>query len=332
MQKPDVQVRNDDRIRLLGTLLALTDFSEQAQAEKRHQPHAHARATSKRFREARLDQHPAVVALQIMLDKNTPLEALFTLIVHFTQVPDLRVSALPKWTPSDWDKALIDFYKKANLEAYWQQESMVWDPAIEQATQVFQDAQIKTFLRPFLGTIKEELVFVPNLLYPADREIGVRTADSVIAITPPPLAWGESPPWPYNEETFYAHSYRAAISQFSSHLLKSYLRRHQAEVLEASKKEIPVGEKFRAIHRSWEEQFIALFTTAIVAIYLEDHISESEARAFVMMEKKAKGLQILPGTVSVLRRYQSEVGNRYRDLIDYLPHFPGQLRIAKRFL
>ena len=65
------------------------------------------------------------------------------------------------------------------------------------------------------------------------------------------------------------------------------------------KTELPVSDQFRALHPTWEEQFISLFVAAAVAMYLEDYVSESEAKAYVLLERKARGMQILPGTVSV---------------------------------
>jgi hypothetical protein len=51
------------------------------------------------------------------------------------------------------------------------------------------------------------------------------------------------------------------------------------------------------------------------------------------MERKTNGMVILPGMVSVLRRYQNEVEKgRYKDLLDFLPVFPKQLRVANKIV
>ena len=96
---------------------------------------------------------------------------------------------------------------------------------------------------------------------------------------------------------------------------------------------IPVGEQFGKLHPTWEEQFVALWVAAAVAIYLEDHVSQAEAKAYVLMARKAQGMTILPGTISVLRRYLTErESGRYDSLLDFLPIFPKQLRVAKRIV
>ena len=41
-------------------------------------------------------------------------------------------------------------------------------------------------------------------------------------------------------------------------------------------------------------------------------------------------MTILPGVVSVLRRYlEGHAEGRYPELVDYLPNFPKHLRVAK---
>jgi hypothetical protein len=51
------------------------------------------------------------------------------------------------------------------------------------------------------------------------------------------------------------------------------------------------------------------------------------------MERKTQGMVVLPGMVSVLRRYLGEYeGGRYTTLMDFLPVFPKQLRVAAKIV
>jgi hypothetical protein len=51
------------------------------------------------------------------------------------------------------------------------------------------------------------------------------------------------------------------------------------------------------------------------------------------MERKVNGMGFLPGTISVWRRYLSErEAGRYSSLMDFLPVFPKQLRVANRIV
>ena len=330
-QTSDVTVIIDDRIRLLSIALATTDHPEKAQQKKRHQPHAHARTTRKQMLDQGFDTHPAVQGLQDMLNRDVPLEALFTLVM-LCEWPDMKIKALPPWVGDKWNEHLWDFFQAAKIQEFWGNDNNVWQQAESQSQRVFENVQFHDFLTPFVEKFKDELMFMPNLCYPADENIGIRVGKKLIAITPPPLAWGDSPPWPYDEETMYHHSYRAALTEFGRMLLQTYLRKHPEKVEEASQKEIPVNDNFKKEHPTWEDQFISLFAIASVAMYLEDYMSKAEAKSYILMQKKVHGMTILPGTVSVLRRYLQEVGNRYDNLIEFLPIFPAQLRVAKRIV
>ena len=209
----------------------------------------------------------------------------------------------------------------------------MWESAENQAKSVFTEVYFKESLEPFLGGIKEDFAFMPNVLWPADRNVGIRVGNQLIAIVPPALAWGESPPWPYDEDSMLAtHVYPSAISQYARILLADYFRTHAEKVSAAAEKELPVGDLMAAEYPSWEEQFIELFKSAVVAIYLEDFMNETEARGYILMEKKVHNMTILPGTISVLRRFLQEKGNRYDTLADFLTVFPAQLRVAKRII
>lgn len=330
-QASDVTVKIDDRIRLLSIALAATDHPEKAQQKKRHQPHSHARGMRKYMLDHGYNSHPAVQGLQAMLDHQVPLTALYTLVM-MCDWPNMKIKAMPPFVPDNWNTHLWDLFQTAKIKDYWGNDNNVWAQAEAQSQRVFGKVQFHEFLTPFVGEFKEKLTFMPNLGYPADENIGIRVKKELIAITPPPLAWGDSPPWPFDEESMYHNSYRAALNEFGRMLLHAYLHKHADKLEEASQKDMPVDDKFKADHPTWEDQFTELFISAIVAIYLEDHMSKGEAKSYILMEKKAHGMTILPGTVSVMRRYLQEVGNRYDNLSEFLPIFPSQLRVAKKIV
>lgn len=327
-----VKIIVDDRIRLMSAALAATNFPQAAQDRKRHHAHAHARATVKYLTEREMDKHPAIVTLQGLLDQGTPLEALFTAAMSM-EWPSLAASDLPQWVPAGWNEQLKDFYEKAELAAWWEKSKQVWDGAEAQSRHVFTEVYFKDTLIPFIGEVPQELVFMPNVLYPADHELGIQVDNQLIAIVPPPLAWGESPPWPYDEDSMLAiHIYPSALSEYARLSMLDYLRTHTEELSTATETDLPVGDQMQAQYPTWEEQFIALFKSAVVAIYLEDFLNATEARGYMLMERKVHNMTILPGTVSVLRRYLQEKGNRYATLAEFLVHFPKQLRVAKKIV
>ncbi|MGJ3237200.1 MAG: hypothetical protein ACFE0Q_00695 [Anaerolineae bacterium] len=328
-----VKIMLDDRLRLIAMALAATDFPQKAQAQKRHHAHAHARAAIKHLQDRAMNQHPAIVTLQDMLDQGVPVEALFTLAMFF-QWPQLTAPTLPDWVPAGWNEQLWDFYQQSEAGLFWQAADKSWQNANAESERVFTDKVFfKDLLAEFVGEVQEEMIFAPNLLWPADREIGIRVENQLISIVPPPLAWGESPPWPYDEETRLAeHTYPMALSQYARLLMLNYLRSHADQLGDATEKDLPISDELKAQYPTWEDQFLLLFKSAVVAIYLEDYINETEAKGFMMMEKRIRKMTELPGTVSVLRRFLQEKGNRYNTFAEFLSVFPTQLRVAKKIV
>ncbi len=329
-QPSDVIVRLDDRIRLMSALLAATNWPEKSQQKQPHGTHLHARATRKYLADHL--NHPAVQSMQHLLEQGAPLEAMYTFILCLSWPGlTLEIDRLPAWVPSGWVMDIRDFYTTSNLVQWWRREDVLWQKSLTESQRMFKNVNFKPFLESFLGEINEDLVFVPNISYPSDQEIGIRIGRELVCIAPPRLAWGDSPPWPFDEDP--AHVYRAALSQYGRLLLMTYLRANAAKLADVTKTALPVGDHLAALYPTWEEQFTALFVSAAVAIYLEDHVSQAEAKAYVLMARKAQGLTILPGTISVLRRYLSErEAGRYQSLLDFLPVFPKQLRVAKRII
>ncbi|PJF21148.1 MAG: hypothetical protein CUN56_12565 [Phototrophicales bacterium] len=327
----DVIVRLDERVRLMSAVLAATDYPERSQKLKPHGTHAHARATRKHL--LKYTQHPAVQAIQAYLDQGQPLEALFAL-VSLMSWPQLDIPTLPPWVPANFNAQLRDFYEATDLKTLWEKDQPLWDKAHLQLTHAFKNVMLKPFFEPFVGKIEDNLVLMPNISYPTAYDVVFKLRNEIICIVPPPLAWGDSPPWPYDEPTMITQSYRAAITSFGSILIKAYLRSHMDQLQEIMQNDLPVHDQFKAQHPTWEDQFTTLFLSAAVAMYLEDHVDEREYKSYMLMEKKARGMALLPGTVSVLRRYLQEVGNndKYNNLIEFLPIFPKQLRVAQKIV
>ncbi|MFN8528729.1 MAG: hypothetical protein U0670_08975 [Anaerolineae bacterium] len=328
MTVSDVSVKLDDRTRLMSAALAATGYPDSAQERRPHGTHAHARSTRKQL--SAFKNHPAIAALNTLLDQRAPLEALFTLAMVL-RFPDCALERPPRWMPPDWNLQLRDFYETADLANFWQQEHEDWDKALTDAQKAFESVQFKPFLAQFIGDFPERLFFIPNISYPTDQEMCLRLGNDLVCIIPPRLAWGESPPWPFNEDP--AHVYRAALMQYGRSLVMNYLRVHADKISEISQTPLPIGDQFQSMYPTWQEQFTNLFVAGAVALYLQDHLSKTEADAYVMMERKVRGITILPGMISVLRRYLAEKeAGRYASLIDFLPVFPRQLKVANRIV
>jgi hypothetical protein len=326
----DVTVRLYDSVRLISAVLAATNYPEKVQEAHPHGSHAHSRNTARYLKPYR--NHEAVKGMQALLDNGAPLEAMFTLVAHLP-FPSLELNAPPKWLPPNWTQHLADFYEQAKLTDWWQDqhERELWDAAMAQSNIMFADTNFKAFLGQFVGEISETFVFMPNISYPSTREIGMRVRNTeLVAVCPPRLAWGDSPPWPFDEDKPYIH--RVALQQYGRLILVPYLRRHADKVAEAAKSELPVSDQFRAIYPDWGAQFINIFMTAAITIYLEE-LDKLEARAFIQEQVRRHNMKILPGAVSVLNRYRQErESGKFDELADFLLVFPKQLKVAKKIM
>ncbi len=324
----DVTIQLSDQIRLISAVLSITDWPQKAQERQPHGTHAHARATRK-FLEP-MKAHPAVQGMQHILDQGAPMEALFDFALRMTW-PGLEIEQMPTWAPLGWNALLRDFYSQSGLEKLWKNEEFQWQAALAQAERAFREVSYKPTLKPFFGEVQQELVFVPNITYPSESEVTLLFDNRIICISPPRLAWGDSPPWPFDEDPAYIR--RVALSQYCKILMIDYLRHHAEKVAQASETPLPVSDQFRARYPTWQEQFTNLYIGAISAIYLEERVSKSEANAYVLMERKAAGKTTLPGMISVLKRYLNDYNSgRYKEFGDFLPLLPKQLKVAAKIV
>lgn len=324
----DVIVQLDDRVRLMSALLAATAYPDQAQHRRPHGTHAHARATRKYLHN--WHDHPAAAGLETLLDQGAPLDALFTLALAL-RMPEMTFPQLPRWVPISWDTQIRSFYEQANIAGWWQEETEVWARGLIESRRMFEGVLLKPLFEPFVGTVPEQLIFLPNISYPTDTELALRVGGTLVAIVPPPLAWGDSAPWAFDRDL--AHVYRAAIVAYGRLLMSQYLRQHADRITEAASTPLPLNDQMRALYPTWQEQFTAYFLAGLVAIYLEERVNPQEALAYVLMERKTRGMAALPAVVSVMRRYLSEFeAGKFKELADFLPLFPKQLRIANRLV
>lgn len=325
MANKSIVVRIDDRIRLMSAILSVTNYPDKAQQHIGHRPHTHARNTTRWLHEYK--NHPAVVQTQLLLDKKAPLEALYTYILRLPW-PDLKGAEAPPWIPANWNHHMRDLYETSKLQRLWNDEAGQWEKAQIEAVSVFKEVDFYSFLKPFFGDVPEQLVFMPNISYPSETAVGVRMDNELICAVPPRIAWGDNPPWPFTEDK--AHVFSSSLVEYVRLLMLAYLRQNAKAVDPVTQKELPVSDEFKARFPTWGEQFTFLFVAGVVALFLETRVSKKEAEAYILVEKKAKGVTILPGVVSVLKRYLGDYQNgKYKELTDFLPLFPGHLKIAK---
>ncbi|MBK9123310.1 MAG: hypothetical protein IPM16_09345 [Chloroflexi bacterium] len=326
----DVEVRIDTRVRLMGALLAMTQYPESVQHVRPHGVHVFARNTRRTLGDMSGD--PTVVQVQQLLDDGITLETLFALSMHLHPTTFELVRPLPGWVPSNLATNIRDFNKRTKLSLWFEKERAAWEKAEQESRNVFASVQFRPLLSQFFDNVPTRFVFVPTLLYPSDRDVTVLFDGELICIAPPPLAWGDNPPWAYDDPAMLSYSLFNALGGYGKLLLDRELEANPGAIEEAADQALPVNEQFRAAFPTWKGQFRELFAYALTALYLEDYVSDREYRAFVLIEQRMRGMNILPGTVNVMRRYMKERGNKYATIADWIRVFPIQLRLAKRFV
>jgi hypothetical protein len=174
-----VLVAVDARLQLAGCLLAVTDWPEREQTQKAYRPHRVAETA----RRALADQrgHAAAVAAR-GLD--------------------------PQWLFShalaaDWPEAMAplmaDFAAIAAVAQFCAESAGDWQAARADLENVLARADLAGFLAGLVDGLEPALLVHPNLLYPGRQALAVRAGDQIVLSQPPPLAWGTSAPWRYNE-------------------------------------------------------------------------------------------------------------------------------------
>ena len=230
----DVQVRIDDRARLMGALLAATRAPDLAQARAKHGTHAHARATRRRVQP--LVHHPAALAADALLERGMTPKSLFALA--FALDPATLRPAVPfAGLPPALSDGLPDFALRAELADWWDVEAEAWERSTAEAQRAFVGVVLAPFLEGFFGPTAAQLTFMPNIGYPADETLALAANGGLIAVSPPPAAWGESPPWPFDEDL--AHVQGAAIAAYSRLRLADALREAPGERAAAGLRPIP---------------------------------------------------------------------------------------------
>jgi hypothetical protein len=97
-----------------------------------------------------------------------------------------------------------------------------------------------------------------------------------------------------------------------------------------SDKPLPIDEKYLETHPQWADQFMGVFRGALIAMFLEDSVSNLEAKSFLQMVQKNEGLTALPSVISLFRRYVEDYRlAKYKSFAEYLPNFAKHLRVAK---
>jgi hypothetical protein len=323
-----ITVEIDNRVRLLSALLSLTTWPEQEQGFKPHGIHAHAKSTRQYLAEA--EYHPAVIGMQEALESGESLSDVFRYSCALNW-PGLRLRGRdgPQWASPDWPAHIRDFAHSMRIDELWHRDRTAWTSAVEEAQRALEPGDPVTFLSRFFGPLDVQLIFVPNLCYPTSETLGFRDGKRLVAICPPPIAWGTNPPWPYDDNP--GDTPRDAIGTYTRVLLRELLAANPEETDVARKTKLPVPNTFRARYPDWIDQFQHLFVSGVTVLYLQATFGSVESDAYLLMTNKTHGSEVVSSVAEILGKYlESQAQGKYVTFIEYLPAFLKSLRIAEK--
>jgi hypothetical protein len=249
-----IEVCLEDRLRLAGALLAAGEWPEVEQKLKPYKPHRVAESARKYFSTARA--HPAVLAAQALAGQGEGLGGLFT---HFLQGD----------APESLAAELTGFATATEPEKFWAETEADWQAGVNEAHEVLARADLEQFLADLFGPLSLSLALMPNLLFPGQQCLALEAGSRLVIYAPPPLAWGASPPWRYNERP---DEVLAMVSQTAA---RYFVEPH-----------LPAGAEALSL--------------AAAVLFLRQAEGEAAGDQFMVIQKKTRGWRGLPGVVSTL--------------------------------
>ncbi|HEX6386218.1 MAG TPA: DUF4932 domain-containing protein [Anaerolineae bacterium] len=275
MFEASVMVKIDERARLVAAVLAASNWPEREQAQLAHAVHPHAKQTRQFTRQ--FGDHPAVQAINEALQNDIAIDEPFTAALR-GRWPDFALleSLSQAWQSETWVQALADFARETAIGRFWTEHEGIWAEALSDLQNIFRDSQLVPFLSQLQGqAITQSIAIMPNLVYPALITVLATTAEKLFLLLPPPKAIGESPPWPYREDSGFVLA--QACDRLAGHLMAAELARLGATQQVYLKR-------------------------AAVTLFLEQEVDEAEAMAYLVRSKKEHNLPQLPLMVEQLRQ------------------------------
>ncbi len=319
----DVQVIVENRIRLAAALLSLTSWPDLEQERHPHGVHTHAKATRQQL--DGLEDHRAVRGIQALLDEGRTLVDIFAYLAQLDWLSVQTGALNPKRTPA---RDLHDFVKQSQIVMLWEKDGQDWNTAVREASNAVKGKTPSALLTQFFGAFDGELQLHPNLCYPSEQTIAFRRDDQIIGVCPPRVAWGDNPPWPYDDDPVATN--QDMFAGFTRVLLKEHLAAHIETLIPLKQRyQLPLPDSFKKNYPDWYKQFSILVTSGMTALYTEQAFGDMQAKAYVLMTKKAHGLTTLPQVLYELRLYQEQASaGQVKIFGDYLPTFLERLQPA----
>lgn len=275
-----LKIQIDNRARLVTAVLAASDWPDIEQEQQPHAVHKHAKQTQQFV--LPFKKHIAVTNINQAWLNGVELDDIFSAAVR---------SRWPDFTPEEplphllqienWVRSLADFAAVSDIAAsFWPEHEAAWQTAVTELKDIFPDDHLRQFLSQMRGQpINQDIVIMPNLVYPALSPVLAVTSTTLTLLLPPPKAVGESPPWPYSEGVGWVTA--VTCQKLAAHLLTGKLA------------DLDQAQRDQLIH-------------AVTTLCLEQTVDEFEGQAYLLRTKKEQNLPELPALVEKLRAAKPE--------------------------
>lgn len=276
-----IEICLHDNLRLTGALLAAGDWPEIEQKQKPYKTH-HVAENARRFF-APWREDAATQSAQKLIGQGEGLRQLFGYALN------------GDW-PTDFRAELALFKLAAEPWHFWTETDADWQAAVKELQAVQARADLGQFLADLFGPLARQLRLSPNLLFPGQRCLALSTSDTLLVYAPPPLAWGASPPWRYDERP---DEVQAMVSQsFARFLFAEQLPGQNADAL----------------------------ALAAAVLFLRQAEGDAAGDQFMVIQKKTRGWRGLPGVVNALASVlAARRAGKLASLADGLPQLAGPL-------
>jgi len=257
----DVIVTLDERVRTWTAVLAAAGWADLEQTQEPHGVHLQSKALSQYLNEQEGVTTAAVV------------NSVDNLLKSGASLSDILAEVL-----ADQADALTAFAQDVNLESgLWADHTAVWQEAVDHLQEIVANAPIEPFCQTLLPQgqqLPAKMTIVPTLTYPMLSTVVANDGDNLIAVVPPPKAWGASSPWPYAE--WADEVLGRVVRELAGALLASEMGGASADQLKLMK-----------------------FATAV--LFLEEAFGEDTGMSYMVQKKREEGIPQLPLAVEWMR-------------------------------
>ena len=328
-----INVKIDDRIRLVSAVLLLTKFAnENARGWKAHTIRT---LTLKHLEGHR--NHPCV-HVSSKLAESEWMSTFYSFAVCLREaedhlkLPEDDTSILPASVDDgEYLNLLNDFSEEARLRDLWDRTADLWETVREECEAVLRDWELWDFLHLLFGHNSWKLAFIPNPADPPSFGFGPSAEGISYAIVGPPcirkwcgrVSYGKRP-------GYVAHM---AFHEFS-HAIWGGIRKKEAWIVETLR---PLSERmdlkdwFSEMYSDWGLQLDELFIRAATTLYVGQQ--GSKGREIRLLKKDAKRFGIDP-VLSIHNALEVFIEQKNQEptttLEDYLPTLVERVLLEHR--